>query len=275
MSPIIGSKSGLAASAYGFTANAKPIVTGGTLYSDSTYYYRAFTGSGTLSVSGLNLTADVLVIAGGGGGYVSGLSAGGAGGYRYFSSLDLTPTSYTCTVGSGGVGETGYAVSNNTKGSNSSFIGGSFSYSSTGGGSPNVSSSAGGSGAGNNGAGNQGGYTPPEGYNGVTFASGGAGGPATNVGLYGTAGPGSSAQSSWGAATGLGQNVSGTYYFAGGAGNGKDTYQGIPQGASGAGQSGSGGGGLAGGRDATVNSWYAAGNGVAGAIIIRYLKTAV
>lgn len=275
MSPIIGSKNGLSASAYGFTANAKPIVTGGTLYSDSTYFYRAFTGSGTLSVASLNLTADVLVIAGGGGGYISGLSAGGAGGYRYFSNLTLTPTSYTCTVGSGGSGETSYGVSNNTKGNNSSFIGGVISYSSTGGGSPGISSGAGGSGSGGNGTGNQGGYTPPEGYNGVSFASGGAGGPATNTGLYGTAGPGSSAQSSWGAATGLGENVSGTYYFAGGGGNGRDTYQGIAQGASGPGQFGSGGGGLAGGRNSTVNSWFAAGNGQNGAIIIRYLKSAV
>ena len=275
MSPIIGSKSGLAASAYGFTANTKSIVTGGTLYSDATYYYRAFTGSGTLTVSALDLSADVLVIAGGGGGYVSGLSAGGAGGYRYFSGLLLATGSYACTVGAGGVGETGYSVSDNTKGVNSSFQGGAYSYASTGGGSPGISGSSGGSGAGNNGTGNEGGYTPAEGYDGKTFASGGAGGPATNTGLYGGAGPGSSAQSAWGAATGLGENVSGTYYFAGGAGNGKDTYQGIAQGASGAGQAGSGGGGLAGGRNATVNSWYAAGNGQNGAIIIRYLKTAV
>jgi hypothetical protein len=252
----------------------KPIVTGGTLYSDATYYYRAFTGNGTLAVTRFNLTADVLVIAGGGGGYVSGLSAGGAGGYRYFSALSLTPANYACTIGNGGAGETAYAANNNTKGGNSSIIGGAISYSSTGGGTPGPNAN-GGSGAGGGGTGNQGGYTPVEGYNGATFASGGAGGAALNTPIYGTAGPGSAAQSTWGQVTGLGQNVSGTYYFAGGAGNGKDTYQGIPQGASGAGQSGAGGGGLAGGRDAGESSWYAAGNGVNGAIIVRYLKTAV
>ena len=263
MSPIIGSKSGLAASAYGFTANTKSIVTGGTLYSDATYYYRAFTGSGTLTVSALDLSADVLVIAGGGGGVVSGIAPGGAGGYRYFSGLLLATGSYACTVGAGGVGETGYAVGNNTKGVNSSFQGGAYSNSSTGGGTPGSPATTGGSGSGGNGTGNEGGYTPPEGYDGK------------NTGLYGGAGPGSSAQSAWGAATGLGENVSGTYYFAGGGGNGMDTYQGIALGTPGPGQSGSGGGGLAGGRGATVNSWYAAGNGQNGAIIIRYLKTAV
>jgi len=37
-------------------------VTGGTLYSDATYYYNAFTGSGTLSITGGSgtLTADIL-----------------------------------------------------------------------------------------------------------------------------------------------------------------------------------------------------------------------
>lgn len=45
-----------------------PTVTGGTLYTDSTYNYRKFTGNGTLTVSGGTLSCDILVIAGGGGG---------------------------------------------------------------------------------------------------------------------------------------------------------------------------------------------------------------
>jgi large repetitive protein len=47
-------------------------ITGGTLTSDSTYYYRTFTGSGNLVVSGESFNGDVLVIGG-----------GGAGGYLY------------------------------------------------------------------------------------------------------------------------------------------------------------------------------------------------
>ena len=42
-----------------------PIVTGGTLSSDATYYYRTFTSNGTLGITVASLTADVLVIAGG------------------------------------------------------------------------------------------------------------------------------------------------------------------------------------------------------------------
>ena len=51
---------------------SKPTVTGGTLTSDATYYYRTFTSSSNLGVTGGTLTADCMVIAGGG--------AGGAGG---------------------------------------------------------------------------------------------------------------------------------------------------------------------------------------------------
>ena len=53
----------------------KPVVTGGTLNSDATYYYRTFTGNGSCIVSNASLTADILVIAGGGGG--GGLRGGG------------------------------------------------------------------------------------------------------------------------------------------------------------------------------------------------------
>jgi hypothetical protein len=56
------------------------IVTGGTLFSDASFYYRLFTSSGTLGISNGTLTADVLVIAGGGGGGDEyGGGAGGAG----------------------------------------------------------------------------------------------------------------------------------------------------------------------------------------------------
>ena len=45
-----------------------PTVTGGTLTSDATYYYRTFTANGDLTVTGGSLEVEVLVIGGGGGG---------------------------------------------------------------------------------------------------------------------------------------------------------------------------------------------------------------
>jgi hypothetical protein len=37
----------------------KPVVTGGTLGSDATYFYRTFTGNGTLGVSGTSIAVDI------------------------------------------------------------------------------------------------------------------------------------------------------------------------------------------------------------------------
>lgn len=57
---------GIASSAY-----KEPTVEGGTLYSDSTYYYRVFTANGTLTVtspSGTAVNVEVIVVAGGGAG---------------------------------------------------------------------------------------------------------------------------------------------------------------------------------------------------------------
>ena len=59
------------------SGHLKPVVTGGTLSSDTTYYYRAFTSSGTLGITGGTLSCDVLVVAGGGSG--SGDTGGGGG----------------------------------------------------------------------------------------------------------------------------------------------------------------------------------------------------
>jgi large repetitive protein len=94
------------------------VVTGGTLTSDSTYYYRTFTANGTLAVSGgPGLTADVLAIAGGGGGgYTTDRTSGGggAGGVLYSPNQTIS-SSAAITVGAGG------AVPSN--GANSTFAG--------------------------------------------------------------------------------------------------------------------------------------------------------
>ena len=46
--------------------NPKIQVSGGTLYADATYYYRVFTGSNTLTVTGGTLIADIYLVGGGG-----------------------------------------------------------------------------------------------------------------------------------------------------------------------------------------------------------------
>ena len=85
---------------------------------------------------GKNYVCDMLIIGGGGGGAAGG---GGGGGYVYLTNINLSSgTSYTTTVGNGGAGSAffGYQSSfpNGNQGANSSFIGGSLSYTAFGGG---------------------------------------------------------------------------------------------------------------------------------------------
>ena len=72
------------------SAQKVPVVTGGTLTSDATYYYRTFSASGTLSVTVAPLTADVILVGGGAGG-------GGSTGPDRFS-----PTTYGGGAGGSG-----------------------------------------------------------------------------------------------------------------------------------------------------------------------------
>ena len=91
-----------------------PVVTGGTLTSDATYYYRTFTANGTLGVSGGSVSFDCVTVAGGGGGspgrrtgttpnftYDFG-AGGGAGGLVY--ATNAYSTNQTITIGAGGPG---------------------------------------------------------------------------------------------------------------------------------------------------------------------------
>jgi len=284
------------------------ILSGGTLSSDATYYYRTFTSNDTLSVSNNSLTADVLVVAGGGAGGNSASSGfygggGGAGGLLSFISQSLSPSNYTVTIGAGGT----YSGSNlrGNPGNNSQFhtltaaVGGGGG----GGGSDNASfieaqknggnggSGGGGQSARNNslnlGGGVGGTGTPGQGNNGGngagTFQSepqaggggggaGGAGGNATSAAQGGAGGVGSTSFSSWGAATSTGQNVSGTRYYAGGGGGASNGTGGA------AGLGGGGAGGGSNGANGTANTGGGGGNGMlggSGIIIVRYLKSAV
>jgi MSHA biogenesis protein MshQ len=113
--PLIGSSA-----SHGMGARLKSVVAGGTLTSDATYFYRTFTGNGTLDISGSPLATSYLVVAGGGGGrpgfagydgdsgfysnYASG--GGGAGSFREIENQSLQPGSYAITVGGGGASTT-------------------------------------------------------------------------------------------------------------------------------------------------------------------------
>ena len=270
--------------------------TGGYVYSDTNYWYHAFPFSSTFTPNE-SITADALIIAGGGGaGNIFG--GGGAGGVRTITSTSLTATSYTITVGAGGQGgASSFTVPlNGSNGVDST----AFGITSTGGGGGGVQSvgAAGGSGGGGGGwaagayAGGSGtsgqGNAGGAGGGGDGFGGGGGGAGAAGAtavtGLPGVGGAGTATYSSWASATKTG--LAGYYaggggggaYFGntvttaigalgglGGGGNG-----GLTQPSSGsAGVSNTGSGGGAGTRLGTAVSGGAGGSGL---VIIRYAK---
>ena len=88
--------------------------TGGTKTEHGSRKVHTFTSPGTFIVDG-DVTANILVVAGGGSGgrgdWTSGSSAegtggGGAGGLRYRSSISISPGTYSIEVGTGGAGGT-------------------------------------------------------------------------------------------------------------------------------------------------------------------------
>lgn len=287
---------------YGIECAKNPYAEGGDIVvTDGTFWYHAFTTSGRF-VPDTNLTADVLTVAGGGGGGTNRGGGGGAGGLVYRSSQSiLGSVGYAVTVGGGGVGGGIGGAGNSGNGSDSQF--GSLDSASGGGrgGSSQQAGFAGGSGGGGGnevdsnptpaaGAGNTPSRTPSQGNNGGTCAASGTkiwnaggGGGAGAVGgtgfdfTGGNGGAGSSSYSSWGFATGTGQNVGGTYFYAGGGAAG-----GMTNGGTG----GSGGGGrgesatsnnstaglasTGGGGGATWDTSNAAKNGGSGVVIVRY-----
>lgn len=79
-----------------------PVITGGMLTSDDNYYYRTFTGSGTLSITGGSITTDVLVVAGGGASSIQHSGGAGAGGVIMKPNHTFTAGDYPVVVGAGG-----------------------------------------------------------------------------------------------------------------------------------------------------------------------------
>jgi hypothetical protein len=267
--------------AVGTTPVIAPKASGGSIYNDGTYWYHAFRTSGTFTPQ-TALTADVLVIAGGGGGGsrgsgLGGEAGGGAGGFLGFNSQPLTATSYTCTIGAGGAAT---STARGATGTDSQF--GALTLVKGGGGGANrtvntgLAGGSGGGGSFNGGAG--GAATSGQGFaggNGSTTTGnaaggGGAGAAAANSTSGPTAGGiGLNTYSSWATATITG--VSG--YYAGGGGGSGVTGSGEPGGTGGGGAGGGSGNGTAG----TINTGggggggnTVGGDGGSGLLIIRY-----
>ena len=285
LSGSVNLASGTTVSLYGIQAGTPKAQGGQIVTTDGTYWYHAFTASGTFTPS-TAITADYLVVAGGGGGSRGGGGAGGlrstvtatGGGGSLESALSLSAnTAYSVVIGAGGAGDAG-ASATGKNGSDSVFS----SITSTGGGAGSADGLAavsGGSGGGaatsgyNGAAGttNQG-YAGGNGFGSSTTRGGGGGGGAGAVGTNGssaTGGAGGAGVSISALATATNTSVS-NYYAGGGGAWGWTTK----------GSGGSGGGGGASATDGTAGTANtgsgggAGGNnggaGGSGIVIIRY-----
>lgn len=231
---------------------AKPTVTGGTLTSDATYYYRTFTSSGTLTVSNANLAVTYLVVGGGGGGYQYG--AGGAGGYIATTGT-LSPAAYSVSVGAKSASTT-FASSGGT-GNPSSFN----SQTASGGNPGTAYPSSDGSGSSGNPTSYSAGTTAVSG----NYKGGGGGGGSSAVGSNGYV----TGVDGYGAAGGAGTTwIDGVTYAKGGDGGGSYS-----------GSSGDNSNGLLGnGGNANPGVIFPDApqyQGQQGIVIVAYLKTAV
>ena len=260
--------------------------TGGMITEDSTYWYHTFGATGAF-IPKQSLTCDVLMIAGGGG---SASGGGGAGGLVGLSSQSLTASTYTIAIGGGG--------STSTNGTNTTFtglttaLGGGYGGADStavpagsggsggGGGASGLQTTVAGTGSQGNNGGTNGGILASPYPAGGGGGAGAAGGNATSSTVSGVGGNGSTAYSSWGLATGTGQNVNGTVYYAGG-GSGAVYSAGGTTGAAGLGGGGKGSSGATAATGGSPNTGGGAGgigqggtgaNGGSGIVIVRYAK---
>ena len=273
------------------------LATGGTVETFGNYKIHTFTGTDTFTFTILDssiastFTVDYVVVAGGGG--AANRGAGGAGGYLTGTlSGWAVATSYTMTVGAGGVG---YA-----NGVNSSISGtGITTKTAIGGGKGAVDSAGGYSGiGGSGGGGGQSGYSV-QGGNYGTAGQGNAGGNGGGSGGGGGGGAGGVGGSSY-FNTGVSPNVrtagnggvgvvnpivdsttgelyNGQYYLAGGGGGALSYFSDYARVSGSGGLGGGGAGGNTNGTAGTDNTGgggggavTTGGNGGSGVIILKY-----
>lgn len=241
----------------------KPQATGGSISSDGTYWYHAFTSTGLFTPS-KNLQCDVLVVAGGGGagGGTTGSYGGGGGGGGMLTSTGYSTKSgvfYAVAVGAGGIGGTINTNPRGGSGDNSVFgtltaVGGGGGGSGNYGNFPNAIATGGDGGSGGGSgyaaiavAGGTG--TSGQGNNGASYNAGGqagGGGGKGSAGSTNTGGTGASSSYSGSAVT----------YAAGGSGGGSSTN------ANATANTGNGG-------DINTSTRYGM-NGGSGVVIVRY-----
>ena len=253
---------------FSFISEPTPVISGGILTSDSTYYYRTFRTDATLSISEATASIEYLMIAGGGAGNDNG-GGGGAGGLYISPVTTLATGSYPIVIGAG-ASSAGASGGNTTFNSKTALGGGGAangvaigSSGGSGGGTGRDSNVSGGSAtqpsSSTGGFGNAGG-----GGQATTYAGGGGGGGAGAAGGIGSpTGPAGSAGNPGdyyagsggigltnaflnqvGAATSTGVLSNGNYYYAGGGGGG--AFQMVPSNLSSYGLGGIGGGGQGG-----------------------------
>ena len=276
-----------------------PIVSGGTVYSDATHIYRAFTSGTSNLVLASSVPIQYVLVAGGGGGGAGNAAGGGAGGLIEVSET-LASGTYPIVIGQGGSGGTSSSLG--TDGSNSTAFGktaiggggGAWDDKSgrpggSGGGGADDPAALGGAGlqpgSASGGYGNRGGNVSEPNSSGGGGGGGGAGGTGADVvnnnqdptQHYGGIGRTSSIINAIGAATGLGHLSSGNYYFAGGGSGAYKTGPTVVAAVAGGGGTGGNGG------SATANTGGGGGGaqganggaGASGVCIVRYAKTAV
>jgi hypothetical protein len=277
--------------AVGTTPSVAPYAIGGQTYSDGTYWYHVFASSGIFTPLKA-LTANSLVVGGGGGGGTLGGGGGGAGALiTYTSTPFLSGIPYQMIVGAGGLGGIGKAMDgasgpgNNGNKTVCYYNGGSLTAAGGGGGAGYQTIGADGASGGGGGTNNAGGGSATQGN---------AGGNGSNSGSYISGGGGGGYSSAGGNASTNGGNGgngwtidSGTLNATPGmtilaAGGGGDCFAGYTPGTANAGAGkgfangtatsatsyGSGGGGV---TEPTIGgNWTAGGNGMSGAVIIRY-----
>ena len=253
--------------------------TGGTITVVSGYIYHTFTSSSNFVIpSGMSLTADTLVVAGGGGAGYDYSGGGGAGGYISTTSVSISAGTYPAVIGLGGAYSTSTTGSN---GQNSTFNGQTAIGGGGGGrgGSSSTVGASGGSGGGGawgkaggpgtSGQGNSGGNSTT-GTNNSTAGGGGGKGSSGQTGVAGVkSGDGGSGE----------QWLDGNYYAGGGGGGGFTATYNVLNGLGGQGGGGDGGytsqgsngtANTGGGGGGAVGGPGLGGNGGSGIVIVRY-----
>jgi hypothetical protein len=229
---------------------------GATVTTVGNYKLLTYTTSGTFTVTDapVGSTVEVLLIGGGGAGGTGYGGGGGAGGYYYSSTMAISASSYTVTIGAGatstsvtlGVGASGSSTSFNSQTALGGGGGGEYNTNTSvkgtnggsGGGAGGVGTTSASIGTGTSTQGNNGGTAAGTGASSA-FGGGGGGAGAVGSNASGTvAGAGGVGLVNPITGSTVGQNVSSTYYVAGGGGGG-----GYTGGTAGSGGNGGGGAG--------------------------------